>query len=169
MKKILLTQFLLFSIFVSQGQQIPQLSLGVLNPYYDNPAYGGTTSFMEAAVGSRYQWESSDYNGRTPISAYASVYIPYNRKKGYDQPHAKKGMKHWNTIGVNMGYDQLGYIKAANVQLNFAHNLSLSKKWRLSSALSLGGAHYTIDGTQYVWQMNKMRCLMGFIIKVNLI
>lgn len=148
-KKILFI-LLAFSASMLTAQQLPQLTINALNPYFSNPAYGGTTPYIEASLSSRYQWLSSDFRGKTPITNYLSFYAPYNRILGHDNEHSKKKIRSWNTIGGSFLYDQAAANTNVNAQLSFAHNVPLTKSIRMSSALSVGIQQFTTDNSDFI-------------------
>ena len=128
------------------AQQVPQLTIGILNPYYHNPAYGGTTSYSEISLGSRYQWLSKDLNGQTPITNYLSFYSPIN--KHHTRGNSKKGS--WNTVGLNVSHDKASANRLFSSQFSFAHNLPVTESGRISGALSLGFLQFKTDGTDFI-------------------
>lgn len=113
------------------GQQAPNYTLFMMNPFIYNPALAGTSNYYQIRSNHRFQWVGfKDAPITNSISAYG--------------PHKSKSMGYGGTI-YN---DVAGPESRTGVNGVFAYNVPINSDIRLSMGLSAGVMQYKIDGTQ---------------------
>ena len=138
-----LSVFLFLStLLTGVAQQRAQYTQYYINPYILNQAAGGTSNYMEASIGYRKQWIG--FND-SPSTYYASFFIPINQKSEKQINHSKGAKNHWNTIGGYLYNDVTGPTQRMGGLLSVAHNLPLSRRLRLSFALTAGLQQYSYN------------------------
>jgi len=127
----LLTVVLLFGIKEVRGQQDPQLSQYMWNPYILNPAVAGTLGNYQVRFNSRFQWAGIK---DAPQTYQMCAYGPdVRRRMGW---------------GGQLYSDMLGPISTTGFLASYAYNMQISESFSLSGGLSLGGLQYKVDGTK---------------------
>lgn len=132
MKKYLLISFFIMALCWSgYGQQSPNYTLFMMNPFIYNPALAGTAPYFQIRSNHRFQWVGfKDAPITNSISAYG--------------PHKKKPMGYGGTI-YN---DVAGPESRTGVNGVYAYQVSVNADLTLSMGLSLGLMQYKIDGTK---------------------
>ena len=132
-KAYLIIIVVLFSgiLTTTKGQQIPQYSQFMFNPYIINPAVAGTYNFFQARSNNRFQWVGIP---DAPQTYGMSIY----------GPHAKKDMGFGGTI-----YNDItGPTSRLGLNGSYAYNIRLTDDIRLSGGLLLGLMQYKVDGSK---------------------
>ena len=104
MKKTLLIILLFAGIVQSYGQQDPQYSLYMFNPFGINPAYAGSREVLSAVLVHRSQWIGLEGAPETQVLA---INTPLKNKKmgvGFQVVNDKIGPK--NTLNISI-YEKL--------------------------------------------------------------
>jgi type IX secretion system PorP/SprF family membrane protein len=131
MKKYFIIAFIIISVGFSFGQQAPNYTLFMMNPFIYNPALAGTANYYQIRSNHRFQWVGfKDAPITNSISAYG--------------PHKSKTMGYGGTI-YN---DVAGPESRTGVNGVFAYNIPVNSDIRLSMGLSAGVMQYKIDGTK---------------------
>jgi type IX secretion system PorP/SprF family membrane protein len=113
------------------GQQEPQNTLYMLNPFLTNPALAGTNNYYQIRTNHRFQWTGlKDAPITNSISAYG--------------PHSTKSMGYGGTI-----YNDItGPTSRTGLNAVYAYNIAVNTDIRVSMGLSLGIMQYKVDGTK---------------------
>lgn len=131
MKKLTLITLIIAVCGSLFGQQEPQYTLHMLNPFITNPALAGTNNYYQIRLNNRFQWAGlKDAPITNSISAYG--------------PHSTKSMGYGGTI-----YNDItGPTSRTGIDGVYAYNIALNKDMRLSMGLSIGVMQYKMDGTK---------------------
>jgi type IX secretion system PorP/SprF family membrane protein len=139
MKKLTLITLTLAVCGSLFGQQVPQNTLYMMNPFLFNPALAGTNNYYQIRLNSRFQWAGlKDAPVTNSISAYG--------------PHSTKSMGYGGTI-YN---DQTGPTSRTGINGVYAYNIALNKDMRISMGLSIGVMQYKVDGTKIELQNDQI-------------
>ncbi len=130
-RRIYLWLFLLAAPWVLQGQQLPQYSLYMLNPYAYNPAYAGVAGTLLAHGAYRQQW--SGLRG-APESQYLDAHLPLFFLRG--------------GAGIRLENDKIGAHRTTRAALHYAHHLDVGRAGLLSVGVGIGYIQYALDGGQ---------------------
>ncbi|WP_372751194.1 PorP/SprF family type IX secretion system membrane protein [Labilibaculum sp.] len=128
-------KFTFFSLFVfmcftnSQAQEEIRFSNYKANQLFYNPAYAGTTGFMEGVLGYRKQWV--DIEG-APETASLSFQAPIN--------YTNSG------LGIVAYNNKLGIQSDVAIFINYGYHIQIGFKGNLSMGLQAGFIH-----KQYNW------------------
>jgi type IX secretion system PorP/SprF family membrane protein len=119
------------------AQQEPQFNQYMFNKTLINPAAAGSNDAFYAAVAARYQWigyKDGDSLNVSPRSFGLSFDMPiYAIKSG---------------LGINFMYGALGAEKNIDFKLNYAYQLNINRRHRLSFGLSFSLLSKSIDYSQ---------------------
>lgn len=111
------------------GQQLPQYSQYLFNDYAYNPAVSGRYKYIDVKSNHRYQWVGIQDSPRTyTLSAHGPS---KNGKHGY---------------GGYIVTDHVGPTRRTGVQMSYAYHFNLTKKVKMSLAISAGFLQMKIDG-----------------------
>ncbi len=121
------------------AQQEPQYNQYMFSKTVINPAATGTSDGIYAAAALRNQWigyKDGDSLNVSPRTFGLSLDMPlYALKSG---------------VGINFQYGALGAEKNIDFKLNYAYQLSIKRKHRLSFGLSLSLLSKSIDYSQLI-------------------
>ncbi len=127
----LLILFIFFFPISLFGQQVPQYSLHIYNPYIYNPAYAGVSSSIEAVGLFRKQWVGLK---GSPTTQNFNFILP---------------IRYLNSgIGMNIENDLIGAERNTKIMLSYAYGISLGNETRLSFGLAGGLLQKSLDGTK---------------------
>lgn len=118
-------------ISTTKGQQIPQYSQFMFNPYIINPAVAGTYNYFQIRSNNRYQWIGIP---DAPQTYSLSVY----------GPHAKKDMG----FGGMIISDITGPTSRLGLNGSYAYNIRMTDDIRVSGGLMFGLMQYKVDGSK---------------------
>ena len=127
--KYLFLFYLMTSLFIINGQQIPIYSQFFMNKYVNNPAFAGVNKKFSVSSNHRYQWVGITDAPRTYT---LSVNGPTKNIK--------------NGIGAFLYTDHVGPTIRTGFQASYAYHLNLNEKIKLSMSLSGGVLEWKIDG-----------------------
>ncbi len=154
MKKIILP--ILFATVISYGQQLPQYTQYMLNPYLINPAVAGTTDHFDIKLGYRNQWMGFNSNVDAGVGDYQVAPITYYATAhghiGKDHQRLRGRHKNQNSwhhgVGVQVIRDRTGPTSHTTFQGSYSYDMSLKKNLRLSFGAFLGVRQWSIDGNR---------------------
>ncbi len=130
MKKIL-TPILIWYSIAAFGQQLPQYSMFMLNPYAYNPAYAGLENSLVVTGVFRQQWV--DLNGG-PATQQVNAHLPvYFLSSG---------------VGLRMENDKIGAHRTASVALTYDYQKEIGRNSLLSLGVSGVFFQYALDGSK---------------------
>lgn len=152
MKKIILP--LLLASLLSVGQQLPQYTQYMLNPYLINPAVAGTTDHFDIKLGYRNQWMGFNSNADAGVGNYQvapiTMYATAHGHIGKDHQRLRGRHKNQNAwhhgVGVQVIRDRTGPTSHTTVQGSYSYDMSLKKNLRLSFGAFVGVRQWSIDG-----------------------
>lgn len=131
--------FLLFAFNVN-GQQDPMLTQYMFNGLYINPAYAGTHDYWSTTLSYRTQWVGANFEG-APQTGILAI----------DGPIPAKNMG----LGFIATHDQIGVTKTNSVMANYAYQLKLSSKSKLSFGINAGISQFTANlNDVLIWDEN---------------
>lgn len=139
MKKLPFIVFCCLLYLGMNAQQVPQYNQYMFNRTVINPAAAGSNDAVYLIAAARNQWigyKDGDSIAVSPGSFGFSADLPiYAIKSG---------------VGINFLYDRVGAEKNLNFKLNYAYQLALNRKHRLSFGLSFSLLGKSIDYSQLV-------------------
>jgi len=115
------------------GQQLPQYSLYMYNPYIVNPAYAGLENELQVRSTTKYQWTGITDAPRTFNLSFSNTALD-----------AKMGYGAWVYTDVAGPTRRIGVQGSANYLSNITESL------KFSIALSGGISQYAIDGDKII-------------------
>lgn len=135
---------LLASAVATFGQQKPQYTQYMINPFLVNPAVSGTEDYTDIRAGYRKQWVGFDGSPRTVfLSAHTNIgksKVTNNRTR-----HKKTG---FHGLGVILTNDMIGPTSTTNVSVAYSYHIALSKKVFASLGVMGGLQQFTLDGSK---------------------
>ena len=141
MKKIFYLAFVVFC-GVSYAQQEQQFTQYMINPYTINPALGGTEDFIDVKLGYRKQWVGLESSPRTfYLTGHGTIGKEFNGR-GY---HHKTEHKKWHGIGGYVYGDKTGPISRTSFYGQYAYNIGITRKVRLSLGTFFGFKQFSYD------------------------
>ena len=127
--KYLFLFYLLISLFIVKGQQIPIYSQFFMNKYVNNSSFAGVNKKFSVSSNHRYQWVGITDAPRTYT---LSVNGPTKNLK--------------NGVGAYLYTDHVGPTIRTGFQASYAYHLKINEKIKLSMSLSGGVLEWKIDG-----------------------
>lgn len=118
MKNIVRLIILICSVNVAFAQQIPLTSQYMFNDYLLNPAVGGSTDYLHAALSARAQWTGLE---GAPKTQFFSVHSRLGKQMG---------------VGGYVYNDETGPVSERGLQLSYAYHLDVSDNSKLSFSLA---------------------------------
>ncbi len=144
MKKYLLLIMVVYSSLISMGQQRPQYTQYMINPFLLNPAVSGTEDYADIRAGYRKQWTGLNGSPRTMyLSAHTNIgkhLVTNNRSR------SKKNGFHG--IGGILTNDAIGPTTTITLTAAYSYHLKLTKNIFASLGLSGGFNQFTIDANK---------------------
>jgi type IX secretion system PorP/SprF family membrane protein len=142
MKKYYLSAVLvLICSIVAFGQQRPQYSLYMVNPFMLNPALSGTEDYTDIRLGFRKQWVGFEGAPRTMyLSAHTSLgkaRVTNNRSK-----NKKNG---FHGVGAIISNDAIGPTKTTVIDLAYSYHLQLAPNLFASLGIMGGLQQYSLN------------------------
>lgn len=128
---LLVLLFALGSQFRMQGQQAPQYSMYMLNPYAFNPACAGLENTLVATGVYRKQWSSL---AGAPETQHINVHMPLAMLN--------------SGVGLRAENDAIGAHRTTQVVLSYSYQRELGRAVLLSIGASGGYLQYTLDGAK---------------------
>lgn len=130
MKRHIYLSLLLLATFPALwGQQLPQYSLYMLNPYAYNPAYAGVAGTLLAHGAYRQQWSGL---AGAPESQYLDAHLPVAPLRG--------------GAGLRLENDKIGAHRTTRATLHYAYHLDVGRSGLLTLGIGAGYVQYTLDG-----------------------
>jgi type IX secretion system PorP/SprF family membrane protein len=136
------------------AQQRPQHTQYVLNNYVANPAVGGIESYTDVRASFRSQWVGVE---GAPQTVYLTVHgsigkhgasSPRNTKPnrfGFASKSAYKMARPHQGMGAIVQVDKAGLLRASTLNGSYSYHLPLTRYFTLSSGISAGITHYSVD------------------------
>jgi len=145
MKKYYLsTCFILASSILAIGQQLPQFTQYMINPFLYNPAVAGTEDYTDIRAGYRKQWTGFAGSPSTSVlSAHANIgksLVTNNRSR-----HKKNG---FHGVGGIVENDAIGPTNTITITGAYSYHLTITKKIFASLGASGGLQQFTMDGSK---------------------
>jgi type IX secretion system PorP/SprF family membrane protein len=158
MKRILFTVMMMAGVFTGFGQQRPQYTQYILNPYIINPALSGVENYTDIKLSARDQWVG--LNG-APKTAYFTIQAPLGKNDyrtsalSYEIPGENpRGRYYWQNytaaephhgIGFMMVNDKTGSFNRFTMDATYAYHVGLNPTTNLAAGFSAGITNVTID------------------------
>ncbi|HLV41365.1 MAG TPA: type IX secretion system membrane protein PorP/SprF [Brumimicrobium sp.] len=146
--KTTLTIGVLFVTLFAFGQQEAHFSQYYNNPYFFNPAAGGTSKTINADLGYRKQWIGVE---GSPQSLYATAHseIVFDKRDKVLNEFNSDGESVYrtpeNSVGINKHViggrilaDEIGPFRKTSVMASYAYHLRFTEKTMLSLGVSAG-------------------------------
>lgn len=144
-----------------QGQQNPQFSQYLQNPFVVNPAITGVEDYVDISAAFRNQWTGFDGAPRTAtVSFNSSLHLLKARLQ------RKKGETHQG-VGAFLYTDDVGPIKQGGFYGSYAYHLRLNEAWFLSMGSFVGLTQFRYDSSEAVLLQNPNDLLVQDFSDVN--
>lgn len=158
---LLFVTFLAISL-KSNGQQTPQFSQFIQNPFVINPAITGAEEYSEINVTHRSQW--TNFEG-APTTSSLTFNTPIrnlrNKSLLHRDPNRKQG------LGLIAYNDEAGPIEINLFAASYAYHLKVSRKWFVSAGTFIGASQFNFDDSNVVLIDNQNDILIQDISKTN--
>ncbi|MCS6929849.1 MAG: type IX secretion system membrane protein PorP/SprF [Saprospiraceae bacterium] len=122
---------LLMAVSTMRGQQLPQYSFYMLNPYFYNPAYVGLAGTLLAHGTYRHQWVGMP---GAPEGQYLDAHLPVYVLRG--------------GVGARLSRDQIGVHQTLQAMLHYAYHLDIGRSGLFSVGVGAGYLQYLLDGAK---------------------
>lgn len=130
-------------VFLSaNGQQRPHYSQYLQNQFLLNPALAGTSEYYDLRVGYRSQWQGIQ---DAPETFFMSGHMFLGRHIGPYAGHSAYENRWFQGVGLLAVQDATGPLSNTTVYLNYAYNMALTKKMRLSAGIAAGIQQYSLN------------------------
>jgi len=147
MKKYYISAFLVVISILSYGQQRPQYTQYMINPFLLNPAVSGTEDYADIRAGYRNQWTGFD---GAPQTMYLSGHVDIG--KHLTKLRSKKKNDGFHGVGGILTNDIIGPTNTINLSAAYSYHLTIAKKMYASLGLSAGFQQYSLDATKlHTW------------------
>ncbi len=134
---------MLLACCVAYGQQRPQYSQYMINPFVLNPAVAGVENYVDIKAGYRNQWVN--FSGH-PVTYYLSAHAPIGKAMCLN-PRTRYKKPGFHGVGGYVMGDQTGPSKRYAGYLSYAYHLALANGVFASLGVSGGIQSYFIDGS----------------------
>lgn len=136
--------FMMTSAALSLGQQVPQFTQYMVNPFLANPAVSGTEDYADMRAGFRKQWVGFEGSPRTMfLSAHTS--IGKNKVVNNRSRHKKTG---FHGVGLVIMNDAIGPTSTTRISGAYSYHLRLGEKLFASLGAMGGLQQYALDGSK---------------------
>jgi type IX secretion system PorP/SprF family membrane protein len=161
MRKIKSSIVLLMALLatsVAYGQQKPQYTMYMINPFLVNPAVSGTEDYTDIRAGYRNQWTGFEGAPKTFfLSAHTNIgkhHVTNNRSR-----NKKNG---FHGLGVVFTNDAIGPSVSTVGTLAYSYHLKLAKKWFASVGLSGGIQQFALDASKLTTTVQGDQSVVSF-------
>ncbi|WMJ73884.1 type IX secretion system membrane protein PorP/SprF [Cytophagaceae bacterium ABcell3] len=144
MKKLLVLFCLQLIVIAAYGQQRPQYSQYMVNPFLLNPAVAGTEDYADFRAGYRNQWVG--FPG-APKTLYLSGHAPIG-KKLVENNRSRIKKNGFHGVGGIITNDVTGPSRRMTITGTYAYHLKIAPKTYISMGLSGGIQQYVLDESQ---------------------
>ena len=127
MKKLNILFLSILFGYMSQAQQLPQLSQYMINDFSVNPAVAGISDYYQIKTSVRNQWVGIN---DAPKTTLLSIYGRSSENVG---------------LGGSVFNDQVGPTSRAGASLTYAYHFYLNKNLKMAMSLSGGFTQFKID------------------------
>ncbi|WP_350286942.1 type IX secretion system membrane protein PorP/SprF [uncultured Croceitalea sp.] len=159
---ILVLVALLCMGLTSNGQQSPQFTQYLQNPFVVNPAMAGVEDYLDINLAYRNQW--SGFEG-APRTATISLNLPTHLLKGRLQ---RRGGESHTGLGAFIYSDDTDPIRKSGFYAAYAYHLKVSRDWFLSMGTFLGAEQFSFDASEVVLLENPNDILVQNFSGLNL-
>ena len=145
MKKYYLSGcFMLVCTLFALGQQAPQYTQYMINPFLVNPAVAGTEDYTDIRVGYRKQW--TGFAG-SPSTSFLSAHTNFGKSlvTNNRSRHKKNG---FHGVGLIIQNDAIGPTTTLTFNAAYSYHLQITKKIFASLGASGGMQQFTMDGSK---------------------
>ncbi len=124
----------------AKAQQLPQYSHFVYNYLQYNPAVAGTAPCLDLKFGFRKQWTGIPDSPQT-------IFVNVHGKLG-----GKKKISNFHGVGATIDSDKAGPFAFTNLNLLYAYHMRMSRKYTLSTGVSLGFSQFRLNYSQLIME-----------------
>lgn len=143
------------------GQQNPQFSQYLQNPFVINPAMTGVEDYIDLTAAYRNQWTGFDGAPRTATFSFnASLHLLKA------QLQRKEGESHQG-IGAFIYTDDTGPIKQSGFYGSYAYHLKVSSDWFVSMGAFVGANQFRYDASDAILLQNPNDILVNSFSDFN--
>lgn len=143
------------------GQQNPQLTQYLQNPFVVNPALTGVEDYIDLTAAFRNQWTGFDGAPRTATFSFnGSLHLLKA------QLQRREGESHQG-IGAFLYTDDIGPIKQSAFYASYAYHLKVSEDWFMSFGTFAGATQFRYDASDAILLQNPNDILVNSFSDFN--
>lgn len=142
MRQLILPLLLILYVASAYGQQRPQYSMYMVNPFILNPAVAGAENYIDIRMGYRKQWVNFDASPRT---TFLSAHGPVGKAKCLGQRTKRKSSFGYHGIGGSFTHDLTGPSSRIYSNVAYAYHMKFAKNLFVSMGASVGAQSYRLD------------------------
>ena len=142
---------------IVNGQQNPQFSQYLQNPFVINPAMTGVEDYIDLNASYRNQWTGFEGAPKTTTFSFnSSLYLLKAKLQ-------KRGGESHQGVGAFVYSDNIGPIKQSGFYGSYAYHLKMSDDWFLSMGTFIGATQFRYDDSEAILFQNPNDALVqGF-------
>ncbi len=155
--------FVFILVFLSNlhGQQNPQLSQYLQNPFVINPAMTGVEDYIDLTSAYRNQWTGFDGAPKTATFSFNSSLHLLKERLQRSEGESHQG------IGAFLYTDDVGPIKQSAFYASYAYHLKVSNEWFLSIGSFAGATQFRYDSSDAILLQNPNDILVNSFSDFN--
>jgi len=127
------------------GQQRPQYTQYMINPFLVNPAVSGSEDYVDLKAGYRNQWVNMD---GAPTTVFLSGHAPIGKNRAMHSNRSKNKKNGWHGVGGIITNDVIGPSNNTTFSAGYSYHLKLSQGVVASLGLLGGLQSYRIDANK---------------------
>ncbi len=154
--------FGLFTCSNTYGQQSPQFSQYLQNPFVVNPAMTGVEDYIDLNVSYRNQWTGFDGAPKTSTFSFNSSLDLLRAKLQKNNGESHQG------LGAFVYSDDVGPIKQSGFYGSYAYHLKVSEDWFLAMGTFIGATQFSYDDSEAILLQNPNDILVQGFSSFNL-
>lgn len=145
MKRIIAAIATIVSMGTALGQQRPQYTQYMINPFLVNPAVSGSEDYVDIKAGYRNQWLGME---GAPTTMFLSAHAPLGKGRVMASNRSRNKKNGWHGIGAIVTNDKIGPSTNSTFSASYSYHLKLSKDVVASLGVLAGLQSYSIDRAQ---------------------
>ena len=169
--------FTFSATFMANGQQLPQFSQYMNNPYVINPAASSLFSDIDINLGFRQQWAgfegapqtyyaSGTVNiGKLPAPTGKLYSIPISHPEMLRQPPTQRYGKH--VVGGLVARDEYGVFERTSIMGSYSYHHPIGEKYWIAGGISLGWYGMNFNQNDIILEVDADNTYNDFIANGN--
>ncbi len=144
------------------GQQNPQFSQYLQNPFVVNPGMTGVESYLELTAAYRNQWTGFEGAPKTATFSFNTPTYLLSSKSSVREDDTHQG------VGAFVYTDDTGPIKRGGFYGSYAYHLKVSDQWLVSLGTFIGATQFKYDASEAVLVQNPTDILIQTVSSIDL-